>query len=225
MSTTQDSTESKALSSTTTTAPYLTSSTALNYELQVTAPPIDATIQQQINQLLADLTTLPLYTANPAIQHYCTDTLLYKYIRARPQSLDKAKALLIDTLQWRQQYRPDLIVAAEVQGECSSGKILVKGHDQYGRPLMVMNNHYNKTHDHDAAIRQLVFQLELASQRMVPPVERYATHITYTTQSIDVEPESKTTEHYIHCRTQPPVPPHHRPPCALSHLWCVPLLR
>ena len=173
MSTAEPSTESTTTtSSTSVTTPYLTSSTAINYELQVTAPPIDPTIQQQINQFRTTLSTNPLYSTHPAIRQYCTDTLLYKYIRARPHSLDKATALLLETLQWRAQYRPELIVASEVAEECRSGKVLVKGFDQYGRPLMVMNNHYNKTNDHDAAIKQLVFQLELAAQRMTAPVER-----------------------------------------------------
>lgn len=174
MSATEPTSESHVTSphTTTITTPYLTSSTTLNYELQVSAPPIDPPTQQQITQLRTNLTTNHLYTANPAIQHYCTDTLLHKYIRARPHSLDKAAALLLDTLQWRHQYRPELIVATEVADECKSGKILVKGFDMYGRPLVVMNNHYNTTSDHDAAIRQLVFQLELASQRMTAPVEK-----------------------------------------------------
>ena len=158
--------------SATPTATYLTTSTALDYELQVSAPPIDATVQQQIAQLRDALSTSPVYTANPFIQRYCTDALLHKYLRARPQSLDKAAALLNDTLRWRAEYRPELITASEVEAECVSGKILVKGCDQYGRPLIVVNNDDNKSKEHDASIQQLVFQLELASSRMTPPVEK-----------------------------------------------------
>lgn len=201
MSTAQQSTETEsatpssasadpASSASTTTAPYLTSSSTIDYELQVTAPPIDEAIRQQLNQLRADLATLPVYTTNPHIQHYCTDKLLYKYIRARPQSLDKARSLLVETLQWRAEYRPDLILASQVEEECRSGKVLVKRTaDCYGRPLIVMNNQYNKTNDHDAAIRQLVFQLELAAQRMTPPVEKSAnTHHSQTSSALLAQP-------------------------------------
>ena len=178
--TTEPPTEAKEASPSppTTTPHYLTSSPAINYELSVTHPPIDPKIQQQIDQLRTELATHTVYSDHTFIQRYCTDTLLYKYIRARPHSHDKAKALLLETLQWRLQYRPDLILARQVEDECKSGKILVKGFDQFGRPIMIMNNDYNKTHDHDDAVRQLVFQLELASSRMTPPIEKSATHHT-----------------------------------------------
>ena len=127
---TEAATTPSSSSTTSTTTPYDNSSTSINYELQVTAPPIDPPTQLQINQLRLELTAHPLYTTNPAIQRYCTNTLLHKYVRARPQSLEKARALLLETLQWRLQYRPNLILAREVEDECRSGKVLVKGFDR-----------------------------------------------------------------------------------------------
>ena len=203
MSTTESVAEAAAATSSasaTSTAHYLTTSTALDYELQVTAPPIDATVHQHIAQLRTALSTNPVHTAHPSNQRYCTDALLHKYLRARPQSVDKAAALLNDTLQWRAEYRPELITAGEVEAECTYGKILVKDCDQYGRPLIIMNNEYNKSRDHEGSIRQLVFELELASSRMTPPVEKSAI-LSYSSQSHTADqPRS-------HARTRSSPPP------------------
>ena len=156
------------------TADYPASSpSTLDYELQVTAPPIDSAVQAQIDELRAQISSEPVHRDHPFIQAYCTDQLLHRYLRARPGSLPRARALLLETLAWRASYRPDLILASEVSAEASSGKILTLHHDRYGRPIVLMDNSYNVTHDHAAAIRHLVFHLERARNAMRGSVEKF----------------------------------------------------
>ena len=128
-----------------------------------------------IDALRAEISTEPVYR-HSFIASYCTDTTLHRFLRARNSSLPKAKALLLETLQWRLSYRPDLILASEVEEDAVSGKILTLSHDQWGRPVVLMDNSLNTSQDHEKGIRHLVFHLERAAHSMTPPVEKSPQH-------------------------------------------------
>ena len=61
-----------------------------------------------------------------------------RYLTARNGNVEKAKALLRETLDWRIKFQVDEITAASVYEVGKSGKVFVSGIDLLGRPVLYM---------------------------------------------------------------------------------------
>ena len=52
--------------------------------------------------------------------------------------MDAAKKRLKDTLEWRREYKPDLIPPSEIKEETEGGKIIVTGFTFKGLPVIYL---------------------------------------------------------------------------------------
>ncbi|ORY52354.1 CRAL/TRIO domain-containing protein [Rhizoclosmatium globosum] len=95
-----------------------------------------------------------------------------RYMRAAKWKPDDAKTRLQSTLQWRKEYRPDLISADEVEPEAVTGKQFLTGFDKVGQPLLFMVPGKENTKTYDRQIRFTVYLLEKAVKLMPAGVEK-----------------------------------------------------
>jgi hypothetical protein len=66
--------------------------------------------------------------------------MLYRYLRARGGNVEKAKAMLLASLEWRRDMRPELIRASEMAFEGRTGKVWIPfEHDRHGRPIILLD--------------------------------------------------------------------------------------
>ncbi|KAI8612047.1 CRAL-TRIO domain-containing protein [Chytriomyces sp. MP71] len=83
-------------------------------------------------------------------------------------AMNKVKA----TLQWRKDFRPDLISADEVEPEGVTGKSFISGFDRRGQPLLYSIHRLDKTKTFDRYLRYCLFLLEKCLVVMPAGVER-----------------------------------------------------
>ncbi|KAJ3273167.1 hypothetical protein HK104_004310 [Borealophlyctis nickersoniae] len=124
-----------------------------------------ATFRAQVPSLLTsdDLRSLE--------EKWCDDGCLLRYLRATKWNVEQSVERLKATLEWRREFRPDLIKPEEVEPECTSGKILFNGFDKEGRPILYLAPGKENTKTYDRQIRFVVFNLEKCIQLMPPGVE------------------------------------------------------
>lgn len=112
---------------------------------------------------------------------FCNDACLVRYIRSvKHISVDAAAKRLLFTLQWRREFRPDLISPDEVEPEAVTGKLYMNGFDVKGRPVLYMIPGRENTTTYDRQIRYLVYNLELLITSMPPTVGKVCLLIDYT---------------------------------------------
>lgn len=73
-----------------------------------------------------------------------------------------AKKRATDTMNWRREYKPDLIVPDSVKREGETGKHIISGFDKCGRPVLYLRPGRENTEANPQQIRFLVFDLERA---------------------------------------------------------------
>ena len=61
-----------------------------------------------------------------------------RYLAARNWNLEKAKSMLLETLEWRVKFQADSITGASVYENGKTGKVFVSGMDLLGRPILYM---------------------------------------------------------------------------------------
>ena len=83
-------------------------------ELHITAPPITEAVQALIDRLRQEIENEEPYQ-DASVRNWCTDVNLYRFLRARANEVPQAKKMLLEALQWRKAYRPELITASEVE--------------------------------------------------------------------------------------------------------------
>ncbi|KAJ9474391.1 4-nitrophenylphosphatase [Pseudozyma hubeiensis] len=144
-----------------------------------------ADLEQYIRQVATD--TPPKDDYKKWEDKWLNEHNLYqRYLRAAKGDLDNAKKRIKSTLEWRRDFRPEIIAPDSVSKEAESGKQIVSGFDNDGRPLIYLRPARENTTPSDAQVRYLVWTLERAIDFMPPGVENYAIIIDYhkaTTQS------------------------------------------
>lgn len=111
---------------------------------------------------------------------WCDDACLVRYLRSvKGASVEAAAKRLEFTLQWRREFRPDLIDPSEVEPEAVTGKLYINGFDTSGRPVLQMVPGRENTNTWDRQIRHLVWNLELAMKLMPPTVSKVCLLIDY----------------------------------------------
>ncbi|KAH9070723.1 CRAL/TRIO domain-containing protein [Lactarius deliciosus] len=63
---------------------------------------------------------------------------LPRYLRASKWKLDDARKRIKGTIEWRREFKPELIPPEEVKIEAATGKIILTGFDVDGRPIIYM---------------------------------------------------------------------------------------
>ncbi|EKX40436.1 hypothetical protein GUITHDRAFT_164667 [Guillardia theta CCMP2712] len=103
----------------------------------------------------------PHYNSNQ--RSYCTDYTLKRYLHARKFDVAKAFNMLTATLAWRKDFDVESISMLKVRGNGETGKVVVRGADREGRPILFLRpGQENSKDDHDGNLKHLVYELERA---------------------------------------------------------------
>ncbi|TFY54908.1 hypothetical protein EVJ58_g8578 [Rhodofomes roseus] len=89
-----------------------------------------------------------------------------RYMRAAKWNFEDGKKRIKGTLEWRREFKPDLIPPDEVQIEAETGKITLNGFDNQGRPIIYMRPGLENTETSPRQLRHLVWWLERAKDMM-----------------------------------------------------------
>ena len=76
-------------------------------------------------QQLRDQIEPYLSTTDPAVQKWCNDSTLQRYLVAKNWNVAKAAAMLRATLTWRQQFQPHNITWSDIAHNASTGRVEV----------------------------------------------------------------------------------------------------
>ncbi|KAH9947093.1 CRAL-TRIO domain-containing protein [Amylocystis lapponica] len=111
-----------------------------------------------------------------------------RYMRAAKWDLDNGKKRIRCTLEWRREFKPDLIPPEEVRIECETGKILLNGFDKDGRPIIYMRPGRENTERSNRQLRHLVWWLERAKDFMPPGQESLVIIVDYRSTTLRTNP-------------------------------------
>lgn len=85
-----------------------------------------------------------------------------RYANAVKWDLTQAKKRAADTLHWRRDFKPDLLVPDQVKREGETGKHIISGFDNEARPILYLRPGRENTEPNPQQIRYLVWSLERA---------------------------------------------------------------
>ncbi|EIN14281.1 CRAL/TRIO domain-containing protein [Punctularia strigosozonata HHB-11173 SS5] len=111
-----------------------------------------------------------------------------RYMRAAKWKLEDGKKRIKATLEWRREYKPDLIPPDEVKVEAETGKILLNGFDRDGRPIIYMRPAKENTETSPRQLRHLVWWLERAKDLMPPGQESLVIIVDYRGTTMRTNP-------------------------------------
>ncbi|CDO76486.1 hypothetical protein BN946_scf184615.g12 [Trametes cinnabarina] len=111
-----------------------------------------------------------------------------RYMRAAKWDLEDAKKRLKSTIEWRRDFKPDLIPPDEVRIESETGKIILNGFDNEGRPILYMRPGRENTETSPRQLRHLVWYLERAKDFMPPGQESIVIIVDYKSTSLKTNP-------------------------------------
>ncbi|THH09331.1 hypothetical protein EW145_g2088 [Phellinidium pouzarii] len=121
-----------------------------------------------------------------------------RYMRAAKWKLDDGKKRLQTTLEWRREYKPDLIPPDEVKIESETGKIILNGFDKDGRPVIYMRPGLENTSQSPRQLRHLVWCLERAKDFQPPGVESIAIVVDYKSTTLRTNPSISIARKVLH---------------------------
>ncbi|KAK7695217.1 hypothetical protein QCA50_002407 [Cerrena zonata] len=127
---------------------------------------------------------------------------LPRYMRAAKWDFQDAKKRIKATMEWRREYKPDLIPPEEVKIEDEGGKIIINGFDKDGRPVIYMNPGRQNTETSPRQLRHLVWCLERAKDLMPPGQESVVILIDYKTTTLRTNPSISTARKVLHILQQ-----------------------
>ncbi|KAF7347093.1 CRAL/TRIO domain-containing protein [Mycena venus] len=116
-----------------------------------------------------------------------SDTLP-RYMRAAKWQIDDAKKRIKATIEWRRDYKPDLIPPEEVRIESETGKIILNGFDNEGRPILYVRPGRENTQTSPRQVRHLVWCLERAMDLMPPGQESLVIIVDYKSTTLRTNP-------------------------------------
>ncbi|KAI0354761.1 CRAL/TRIO domain-containing protein [Trametes cingulata] len=111
-----------------------------------------------------------------------------RYMRAAKWDLEDAKKRLKNTIEWRRDFKPDLIPPDEVRIESETGKIILNGFDNEGRPILYMRPGRENTETSPRQLRHLVWCLERAKDFMPPGQESLVIIVDYNSTTLRTNP-------------------------------------
>ncbi|GLT83899.1 hypothetical protein SLE2022_021630 [Rubroshorea leprosula] len=102
------------------------------------------------------------------------DLMIRRFLRARDLDIEKASAMLLKYLKWRQVFVPNgSISESEIPNEIAQNKMFLQGSDKKGRPITVVlgaRHFQNKVEDFK---RFVVYGLDKICSRMPPGQEKF----------------------------------------------------
>ncbi|WVZ61283.1 hypothetical protein U9M48_011185 [Paspalum notatum var. saurae] len=100
------------------------------------------------------------------------DYTLRRFLRARDHHIGKASAMLLKYLKWKPAAKPlGFVPDAEVANELAQEKVIMRGHDRAGRPMVYVlgARHHPARRDLDEFRRFVVYVLDATVARLPPP--------------------------------------------------------
>lgn len=160
----------------------------------VVAPIHNYTTEQlaQIEALREYATTLQLPKDDPyypwELRFLDKPDTMPRYMRAAKWRFEDAKKRIEKTMEWRREFKPDLIPPEEVRIESETGKIILTGFDKDGRPTLYMRPGRENTQTSPRQLRHLVWWLERAKDLMPPGQESLVIIVDYKTTTLRTNP-------------------------------------
>ncbi|KAI0931175.1 hypothetical protein AcV5_005279 [Taiwanofungus camphoratus] len=111
-----------------------------------------------------------------------------RYMRAAKWDLDNGKKRIRGTMEWRREFKPDLIPPDEVRIEAETGKIILNGFDNQGRPMLYLRPGRENTETSPRQLRHLVWWLERAKDMMPPGQDSLVIIVDYKTTTLRTNP-------------------------------------
>ncbi|KAF9535695.1 CRAL/TRIO domain-containing protein [Crepidotus variabilis] len=111
-----------------------------------------------------------------------------RYMRAAKWIVADGKKRIQATLEWRREFKPDLIPPEEVKIESETGKIIINGFDKDGRPIIYMRPGRENTETSPRQLRHLVWCLERAKDLMPPGQESLVIIVDYKSTTLKTNP-------------------------------------
>ncbi|KAL1670538.1 CRAL-TRIO domain-containing protein [Schizophyllum commune] len=125
-----------------------------------------------------------------------------RYCRAAKWNYQDAQKRLRSTLEWRRDFKPDLIPPDEVKVENETGKITINGFDRDGRPIIYMRPGYENTERSNRQLRNLVWWLERGKDLMPPGQESLVIIVDYKSTTIRNNPSVSIAIKVLHILQQ-----------------------
>ncbi|KAK4689874.1 hypothetical protein P7C73_g228, partial [Tremellales sp. Uapishka_1] len=187
------------------------SSSSINKVNETSAPPTSeiftvpaqGTVPKQKAQLdqgqLQKVEDLKAYTAtlllpesdpyHPWEKRFLSDPGCHpRYMRAAKWKLEDGKKRIKGTMEWRREYKPELIQPGDVGVEAETGKIILTGFDLDARPILYMRPGRENTERSPRQIRHLIYHLERAIDLMPPGQEQVAIIVDYASATSQSNP-------------------------------------
>eukprot|EP00667_Euglena_gracilis_P014186 EG_transcript_14693 len=157
-------------------------------------PPLTAETQAKLAELRQRVEQLQ---PPKALLEWLDDACLYRYLRARQGHVDKALAMLQNSVKWRQEFGVARLPTDHFSDVAVIGSVgcnYVHGKDLYGRPVVYMKPRYNMkpAPTQLQQVRHLVYTLERAILEMDEGVEKYVFIIDFNGYSMRTAPSFST---------------------------------
>lgn len=120
-----------------------------------------------------------------------------RYAIAVKWDLANAKKRATDTLQWRREFKPDLLIPDEVKKEGESGKHIVSGFDNVGRPVIYLRPGRENTDANPQQVRYLVWSLERGLDFCPLGQDKLCLLIDYSKATKKTQPSFSTQLHVL----------------------------
>ncbi|XP_024379333.1 uncharacterized protein [Physcomitrium patens] len=106
---------------------------------------------------------------------FCDDACVTRYLKARGNNVRRAARMLRATLNWREKINIGYLIADEFPAEIAAGAAYVAGHDEEGRPILVVKKkpEYIVNGSHKQHLRYIIFTMEVAIASMPPGVDQW----------------------------------------------------
>ncbi|KAF5323643.1 hypothetical protein D9758_017081 [Tetrapyrgos nigripes] len=111
-----------------------------------------------------------------------------RYMRAAKWKLNDGKKRVKGTIEWRREFKPELITPDEIKIEDEGGKIVINGFDKDGRPIIYMRPGRQNTATSPRQLRHLVWCLERAKDLMPPNQQSLVIIVDYKTTTLRTNP-------------------------------------
>lgn len=157
------------------------------------APPKTLTPEQEAKyedvlatvQAWTDLPTSPKHSPAPKAplsdneRLWLTRECLLRYLRASKWNEAHAVTRLQSTLLWRREFAVESHTADYISEENETGKQVIFGYDNAGRPCLYLNPHLQNTKGREKQMQHLVFMLERCIDLIPPGQETLAILVDY----------------------------------------------
>ncbi|KAF8906927.1 CRAL-TRIO domain-containing protein [Mucidula mucida] len=125
-----------------------------------------------------------------------------RYMRSAKWNFPDAQKRIKATLEWRREFKPDLIVPEDVRIESETGKIIINGFDKDGRPIIYMRPGRENTETSPRQLRHLVWCLERAKDLMPPGQESLVIIVDYKSTTLRTNPSISIARKVLHILQQ-----------------------